>query len=490
MQTNYQSSRLKVFFILIVFSWVTGCQKRNANQDSNSPGDSSQVAFWLTNPDKSALFQKQNASLVFTSATNSHPTIEIDTTQTFQTIDGFGYTLTGGSAMLINRMNATDRAALLKELFATDRNNIGVSYLRISIGASDLSDHVFSYDDLPTGQTDSDLAKFSLEPDKADVIPVLKQILAINPDIKILGSPWSPPTWMKTNNNSKGGSLKPEFYDAYARYFVKYIQGMKAEGIRIDAITIQNEPLHPGNNPSLLMLPAEQADFIKKNLGPAFQAAAIDTKIILYDHNADRPDYPISILNDAEARKYVDGSAFHLYGGTIDALTQVHNSHPDKNLYFTEQWVGAPGNFPGDLAWHVKTLIIGATRNWCRTVLEWNLAADPNQNPHTEGGCTECLGAITIGQGVSTPGVPLPGVTRNPAYYVIAHASKFVRPGSIRIASSIPGTLQNVAFKAPNGNKVLIVQNADRVSQIFNIRYQGNVVTTTLKGGAVGTYVW
>jgi glucosylceramidase len=148
---------------------------------------------------------------------------------------------------------------------------------------------------------------------------------------------------MKTNSNSKGGSLLPKYYDAYALYFVKYIQSMKKEGINIDAVTIQNEPLHPGNNPSLLMQPEEQGAFIKQSLGKAFKLAKITTKIWLYDHNADRPDYPIAILNDPEVRQYVDGSAFHLYGGSVENIRQVHEAHPDKNLYFTEQWIGAPG---------------------------------------------------------------------------------------------------------------------------------------------------
>ncbi|CCH53992.1 Glucan endo-1,6-beta-glucosidase [Fibrisoma limi BUZ 3] len=455
----------------------TGCQRSTVSQRSSAKG----VEVWLTNPDGSALFVKQPGTLTFDKATSQHPTITIDPSKTYQTIDGFGYTLTGGSAMLIDQMELKAKAALLKELFSTEGNGIGVSYLRVSIGASDLDDRVFSYDDLPDGQTDVKLEKFSLEPDRKHLIPVLKQILAINPTIKILGSPWSPPTWMKTNNNSKGGSLKPEYFDTYAQYFVKYIQGMKAEGIPIDAITIQNEPLHPGNNPSLLMLPEDQATFIKKSLGPAFQQANIDTKIVLYDHNADRPDYPITILNDPEARKYVDGSAFHLYAGPIEALSKVHDAYPDKHLYFTEQWIGAPGNLKGDLAWHVKTLIIGATRNWARTVLEWNLAADPNQKPHTEGGCTQCLGAITIDGNT---------VTRNPAYYNVAVASKFVRPGSVRIASNTSEMLPNVAFKTPDGGTALIVFNNGNASQTFTIQYQGKTATATLPQGSVGTYVW
>lgn len=470
------------FFLLCSIS----CKKNNKAGAPDAPLPEplspAQVALWLTNPDKSALFAKQNAEINFTPVSNQHLTIEVDTTQIFQTMDGFGFTLTGGSAYVINRMHAADRAALLQELFATDNKGIGVSYLRISIGASDLNGYVYTYDDLASGETDLEMLQFSLYHDKADLIPVLKEILDINPAIKILGSPWTAPEWMKTNNSYIGGSLKLQYYDAYARYFVKYIKAMKAEGIRIDAVTLQNEPLHPGNNPSMLMSATEQATFIKQSVGPAFEAANLDTKIIVYDHNAYRPDYPISILDDPEARKYVDGSGFHLYAGSIEALSQVHAAHPDKHIYFTEQWIGAPGNFSGDLSWHIKNLVIGATRNWSRNVLEWNLAADPKQQPHTAGGCDACLPAITVNDDGS--------IRRNPAYYIVAHASKFVRPGAVRIASSIPGALQNVAFKNPDGRKVLIVLNDGTTAQTFNIGYAGKTAAATLKAGAVGTYVW
>jgi glucosylceramidase len=286
---------------------------------------------------------------------------------------------------------------------------------------------------------------------------------------------------MKTNKSSVGGSLIPKFYGTYAKYFVNYIQGMKAEGIRIDAITVQNEPLHPGNNPSNVMPAREQAEFIKNHLGPAFKKAGLATKIIIYDHNCDRPDYPISILNDPEARKYVDGTAFHLYAGKIGAMSTVHAAHPDKNLYFTEQWIGAPGNLKGDLAWHTRELTIGATRNWSRTVLQWNLASDPKYRPHTPGGCTTCLGAITIDGN---------RVARNPAYYIVAHASKFVRPGSVRIATNELNGLPNVAFKSPDARTVLIVLNDGPKAQTFCIRDRAKALTSTLPAGAVGTYVW
>ncbi|WP_026350858.1 glycoside hydrolase family 30 protein [Dyadobacter beijingensis] len=446
------------------------------------------VAFWLTNTDKSVLFRQQPA-LTLQKATASEATvIHIDAKKKFQEIDGFGFTLTGGSAGHLLGMSKAARTALLKELFSTAGNGIGMAYLRVSIGASDLNEKVFSYDDIPQGQTDPDLQHFDLGPDRKDVIPVLKEILAINPELKILGSPWSPPVWMKDNGDTRGGSLKPEWYDAYAKYLVRYVQDMKKEGIRIDAITVQNEPLHPGNNPSLLMVAKDQAVFVKNHLGPAFEKAGTGTKIIVYDHNADKPEYPISILDDPEAKKYVNGSAFHLYGGTIDALSKVHDAHPDRALYFTEQWMGAPGKFERDFPDHIKKLTIGATRNWARTVLEWNLTSNPQNRPFTDrGGCDRCLGGVTVNGDK---------VTRNAAYYVVAHASRFVRPGSVRIESgALIGTnadekLPNVAFATPDGKKVLIVLNDSDAEKKFSIRDGGKAMSVSLKAGSVGTFVW
>lgn len=472
-----KSVLLKLAALTLVLLVLAGCK-------INSGGNvkSQDIIFYLTQPDQSSLFQKQNVNLLFTGSSNQSSIIEINENKTFQTIDGFGYTLTGGSATLINKLSSSHKTNLLRELFLTDSNHIGVSYLRISLGASDLSDIPFTYDDLPRGETDIDLSNFNIEREKADLIPILKQITLLYPEIKIMASPWTAPTWMKTNNSFVGGKLKPEYYGAYARYFVKYIQAMKAEGIVIDAITPQNEPLHDGNNPSMYMSAIEQAEFIKNHLGPAFEAAGIKTKIIIYDHNADKPEYPIAILNDPLAKKYVDGSAFHLYGGKIEQLSAVHKAHPDKALYFTEQWVGGPGNFAGDFQWHVRNLIIGATRNWSRNVLEWNLAADANYRPHTDGGCTNCLGALTVSSSAA--------ITRNVAYYTIAHASKFVRPGSIRIDSTDLANLPNVAFKTPDGKKVLIVLNSSNATQSFNIKFGSKYMDSSLIAGAVGTFVW
>ncbi|MBT9395583.1 glucosylceramidase [Hymenobacter sp. NST-14] len=440
------------------------------------------LSYWLTTPDRAHLLERQPLAFGTAAPTTAGPVIDIDDQRQFQTMDGFGYCLTGGSAELLHAMSAPARARLLRELFGRGPEDIGVNYLRLSIGASDLDATVFSYDDRPAGQTDPELTHFSLAPDKQHLIPVLKEILAINPRLGLMASPWSPPTWMKTNGESKGGSLKPEFYPAYARYFVKYLQAMQAHGITVGTVTVQNEPLHPGNNPSLLMLAQDQAEFIGRHLGPALRAAGLPTRIVCYDHNADKPEYPLTVLGNATANPYVNGSAFHLYGGTIDALSQVHDAYPTKEVYFTEQWTGSKTTFADNLGWHVKNLEIGAPRNWARTVLEWNLAADPGQNPHTPGGCTECLGALTL--------APHDAVTRNVAYYTVAHASKFVPAGSVRIASSLAPNLPNVAFRTPGGGHVLLVQNDQAAAQTFTIRQGGRTAESTLPPGAVATYAW
>ncbi|SDD01757.1 glycoside hydrolase family 30 protein [Niabella drilacis] len=477
MQQKRTTAGICLIAFLSVYAQCNKAGNPGGREPQPAPGN---ATVWVTKADSSVLLKKSN-TVRFLKGTAGGTVIEVDHTRSFQEIDGFGYTLTGGSAMLINRLDASGRTALLRELFGNGENSIGVSYLRISVGASDLDPAVFSYNDLPAGQTDPEQEKFSIAPDKANLVPVLKEILVINPKIKILASPWSPPAWMKDNGATRGGSLKPEYYASYARYLIKYIRAMKAEGITIDALTPQNEPLHPGNNPSLLMLAAQQRDFIKNQLGPAFKAAGIHTKIVVYDHNLDRPDYPITILDDPGAKQYIDGSAFHLYAGNVSAMSQVHDAHPDRNLYFTEQWTGSKGAFSGDLKWHIKNVIIGTIRNWSRIALEWNLASDPGYNPHTPGGCTQCKGALTL-DGNS--------VNRNVAYYIIAHASKFVPAGSRRIYSSEAAGLSNVAFVTAAGRKVLIVLNEQDNEQPFHINCSGRNAGYTIPANAVVTIVW
>jgi glucosylceramidase len=442
-----------------------------------------QMVFWLTDPDANITFQQQPSIPPNTDNYVDNVVININDSATYQTMDGFGFALTDGSALHLQNLSDTVRAQILEELFGIDKNNIGISYLRLTIGASDLDPIVYSYDDLPSGQTDLNMTHFDLGYTRVHVLPILKQILAINPNIKLLGSPWSPPTWMKTNKATRGGSLLPEYFDAYALYFVRYIQEMQKEGFTIDAITIQNEPLYGGNNPSSLMAPTDEAQFIKQSLGSAFRKYSINTKILIYDHNCDDPGYAIKILNDSDAKQYIDGSAFHLYGGNITAMSSVHELFPDKNIYFTERSVHVPSHFKTDLIWHVNNLIIGAPRNWAKNVLQWNLASNPKLEPHTDTGCSKCLGAITIdGDQI---------ISRNVGYYISAHASKFVRPNSIRIDSTIVSGLPNVAFRRTDINQNILIVLNDKHSgkQTFQIQCNGKIYNTSLNGGSVGTYI-
>ena len=471
---------LSLFLLAGVVSMSSNCSKNNAGGNNNN-SETVNAEYWITRSDQTATLQKQSTSFVFSTDANNNSIIEIDSTKTFQTVDGFGYSLTGGSAFLINKMDEASKNSLLNEFFGAGESSIGVSYIRISIGASDLDAAVFSYDDLAAGQTDLSLSNFSLSKDTVNLIPVLKKILAINPNLKIMGSPWSAPVWMKDNGSSIGGSLKPEYYSVYAQYFVKYIQAMAAKGINLHAITVQNEPQHGGNNPSMVMSALQQGEFVKNHLGPAFRNAGITTKIVVWDHNCNNPNYPITIMDDPAAKAFVDGSAFHLYEGEIGAMSGVHAAHPDKNLYFTEQWTGANGSFDGDLKWHMKNVIIGSMRNWSKVALEWNLASDPTYQPHTPGGCSECKGAVTISGSVAS---------KNVSYYIVAHASKFVTPGSVRIESSTGSTVSNVVFIRPDGKKVMLVVNENGAAVNVNLKYKGKWAVVSIPGNAVATYIW
>jgi glucosylceramidase len=437
--------------------------------------------YWLTKGDQSVLFEKQKQIIFYNNIVNNYSSIEIDTNSTYQKLDGFGYTLTGGSAALIHKMNEIQKNALLQELFSCDNNRLCISYLRISLGASDLDEEVFSYDDIDVNGDDMDLSEFSLSRDTLALLPVLKEILKINPTIMIMATPWSAPLWMKSNKNSVGGELLPKYYDVYSKYMVRYIQEMKKQGISINAVTVQNEPHHGENNPSMLMKATQQNDFVKNNLGPAFKKSGLTTKIVIWDHNCDNPQYPISILNDNETKPFVDGSAFHLYSGNINTLSEVHNAHPDKAIYFTEQWTGSDGTFSGDLLWHLKNVVIGSLRNWSKVVLEWNLANDPAFRPHTPGGCTQCKGAVTIDGSV---------YKKNVSYYIMAHASSFVPPGSVRISSNEINNIHSVCLLTPSQRKILIAVNDSKQEELFNISFYGKKALVSIPGESVATYVW
>ncbi len=424
----------------------------------------------VTSGDRSRLLAEMDG-LQFGETYSTTSTITVNSSETYQEIDGFGFTLTEGSAEVIMSLTSEKQEELLYDLFNPE-TGIGVSVIRLGIGATDLSSYVYSYND---NDGDTDMSEFSLEgPDTQYTIPVLLKALAINPDIKVMATPWSAPEWMKLDNNY----LNNDYYSAYALYFVKYLQAMQAYGIDIWAVTPQNEPLNTTNNPSMGMTQEDQYTFVNNYLGPQLESAGFgDVKIICYDHNCDNTEFPIYVSQSS----YVDGSAFHLYDGDISAMTTVYDA-TGKDVYFTEQYTASTGDFQGDFSWHLRNVLIGAPNNYSKTVLEWNLANNSSMGPHTEGGCDTCLGAITVENSTS--------YTKNVAYYIIAQASKFVKPGAVRLgcsSTSLPAT----AFKNTDGSYVVICHNENTdYTHTTTITIDGQSFSYEIPAGSAATFVW
>lgn len=440
----------------------------------------SQVKVYETKGDKSKLFTQLGDASITTNTSGADVTL--DPATTYQSIDGFGFTVTQGSAEAIRTLSAADQTTLLKELFDPVNGN-GVSIARIGLGATDLSRSCYTYAE----NGDISLSNFSLNgPDMTDLIPVLKQIKAINPNVKILATPWTAPRWMKSNNEWVGGYLKNHLYDAYANYFMKYLQAMKAQGLDIWGISIQNEPGNEVNGPSMYMSANDQKTFINSYFGPKLRASEFsDVKIIAYDHNCDNTDFPIDLLKNST---YTDGAAFHLYAGNISAMTTVHDAVPNKKVWFTEQYTAPTTDFVGDLIWHSKNITIGSMNNWSSSALEWNLASYPNWEPYTHVGaaCHDCQGALTIDQGKI--------ITRKLSYYIISHFSKFVQPNAKRIKmTGGKANLYAVAFKNPDGSGALITQSDGSWANGYwgtlkiNIG-NGKATSVWIDGGALQTF--
>jgi O-glycosyl hydrolase len=450
-----------------------------------TPAPAGAVNVWVTTGDKSKLLAQQ-ADVTFGSDTTSGLLIHVNANHLYQEMDGFGAAMSDSSAWLIyNKLSTSQRNDLMQKLFSST-NGIGMSYVRLPMGASDfvVGDH-YTYNDMPLGQTDPNLTNFSIAHDQAYIIPVLQQARSINPLLKIMASPWSAPAWMKTNDSLYGGgALRSNYQGSYANYFVKFVDAYAAAGVPINSVTVQNEIEHkPGNYPGMWMTAAQQADFVKNNLGPAL--ANKNVKIILLDHNWTLPYYALDVLSDSSAKAYADGTAFHCYGGDPAYQTMVRDAHPDRNIYFTECSSGNwATNWESNLMWDVNNLVIGSSRNWSRTVIKWNIALDTNFGPYN-GGCTECTGLVTINQSNGA-------VTFNHDYYAIGHASKFVAPGARRIASTslVSNGVTSVAFKNPDGTIVLVVGNDATRSQTFKVRWGGQSFQYSLPKKSVATFVW
>ena len=441
---------------------------------------------WLSTYDGSQRLAKQEPVEFSASATQVPGTfdIDVDETRTYQTMAGFGASMTDSSAWLIGtRLSTEQRDELMTKLFDPEQG-IGLSQVRHGIGASDFSLQNYSYSDAPQDNANANAPHFSIDYERSYFLPVMKQALSINPELRIMGTPWSAPAWMKTQSSLNAGSLRPDMHASFAKYLVDYLQAFEQEGVPIESITIQNEPLHESQGyPTMRMEAAEQANFIANHLGPALMQAGLETRVFLYDHNWDQPEYPLEVLNHAGARQFATGTAFHCYGGDVSAQSRVQEMHPDKEIRLTECTGSVGSEFGSDMHWWMRNLFIGGTRHWASAVLMWNLALDENSGPQN-GGCTSCRGVVTIDQDTGH-------VTYNGEYYALGHASLAARPGATRIESSRKeGVFDSVAFVNPDGSKGLLVLNERNEATPITIRWQDLSLDYELPAQAVVTFRW
>lgn len=449
------------------------------------------ISVWLTDVPNQIYLSKQAGIDWRNGRAPAAQTIHLDERRTYQSMIGFGASFTDSSAWLVGtRLDKAQRDKVMRELFSP-RDGIGLSFVRQPMGASDFAvNGNYSYDDMPAGQTDPTLANFSIDYDKPYIIPILKQAQKLNPKLTLMASPWSPPGWMKTTDSMIGGNLKPESQQPLADYFSKFLKAYKREGVPVDFISVNNEPLYqPPGYPGLGMS-AEQANvFIRDYLGPTLKKRGqlSSTKILGYDHNWDVVTYPETLYADPQTSPYVYGTAWHCYGGDVRAQSMSHNSYPNKPAYHTEcsggEWEGdAAAGFRGGIG-----LVVNATRDWAKGVVRWNMALDQNNGP-TNGGCPTCRGIVTVAPDAAGKW----GYTKTVDYYALGHASKFVRVGAKRIASNTLGAenVQDVAFVNPDGSKVLIAYNAGTTARSFNVQFGSRWFAASLPAGGAATYTW
>ena len=444
------------------------------------------VSVWETTADGSQLLSPQAGAAFASGAGTASETITVNPSTTYQTMTGFGASFTDSSAWLV--YNSPQRNAIMTKLF-DPTNGIGLSFLRQPIGASDFSTSLFSYDDMPSGQTDPNLANFSISHDQAYILPILKQALSLNPQAAVMATPWSPPGWMKTSGSMIGGTLSSSDYQAFANYLVKFAQAYQSAGVPISLMTAQNEPEYsPSNYPGSTFTAAQEESFIANNLGPALASSGVSTKILGYDHNWNDTSFPETIIGNSNSGQYTVGTAWHCYSGNPSAQTTVHNAYPGKDTYFTEcsgsQSSNPANTFSDSLDWQTENLIIGSTRNWAKSVVTWNMALNPSGGPSMN--CTTCTAAVTVDNNAGT-------ASYNAEYYSLGQASKFVKPGATRVDSNTfgSGNVEDVAFQNPDGSTALVVLTSDTANaHSFNVSENGQSFSYNLPAKAVATFTW
>jgi glucosylceramidase len=487
MNTQLPTTAARCLLLTACSLLFTACSDDKRNSDNNNAAQDGEVTVYLTVRNSNTRLTKQNG-IGFSDAPAGGLTVTLDTADLKQEIEGFGAALTGSSAYLMKNMTAAAREKLLRDLFTDE--GIDMKYMRLCIGTSDFSMANYTYCD---DCSPADLSGFGIpEIDRRDLLPVLKEILALQPHMRLLGSPWTAPAWMKTNNALYGGYFRtdPAVYNALAQYFVKYVQAYADEGITIDAITLQNEPWYETSGyATMKMEPAQQRDVVRDYLGPQLEAAGIATQIQIWDHNFGEVEYPLAVLADADAKKYVDGVAFHGYSGSPANLDQLIAAHPDMPIYFTEQSGGGWNTDDpiGNMLYYMKDFIIPTINRNSRNFLMWNLALDLNDGPKVDGlgGCGNCRGVVTI-QGNS--------YRANEEYYLLGHFSKFVKAGAHRIGYTLsadkPSNVDFSTFLNPDGSKVVVAINQSGAAQTFTVSAGGRSFAYTLSNQAAVSLIY
>lgn len=436
-----------------------------------------QADVWVTYPDRSRLMSWDGTRSFDGDGEVDGSTISVDAGQQFQEIDGFGAAMTESSAWLIrNRLNDAQRESLLQALFGFDEGDAGISYVRIPLGASDFALDGFTYDD-----SCCDLGDFSIARSRDLLAPLLMRARQINSSLRFMGTPWSAPAWMKTSGALGTGKLDPARYDDYAVYLRRTADDFAAAGMPLSTMTIQNEPrFEPGTYPGMYFEWYDELNFVRDSLAPAMDGSGI--KLLTFDHNWDMAWYPQATLN--ENTGFYAGSAWHCYGGSPDAMSAVHEAHPDAEIHLTECSGSGVSNFGPNLKWNLQNMFIGGVRNWARTVMLWNLALDPDGNPHS-GGCGDCRGVVTIDQASGQ-------VTFNEEFYAIAHFARFVWPGARRISvtDSGDGRFIAAAFLNADGHKTVVVLNQGDTAGTVRVVEAGGSVAVTLPASGVATVFW
>lgn len=438
---------------------------------------------WLTTADEKQKLALQNPAVMLGKA-HGDELVVIDTSRHFQRMHGFGAAMTDASAELLSKLPFSQRKAVMAELFGRGRNGLGLSFTRLTVGASDFSRTHYSFDDTPGNAPDPELRYFSIEPARKFVLPRVREALSINPRLRVMISPWSAPAWMKTTQSLIKGQLLPQYYPAFASYLARTVESFDREGVTVSMLTIQNEPnFEPDNYPGMRVNSPDRAVIIGRHVGPTFAARGLKTEILDWDHNWDHPEMPLAVLSDPVARRYVSGVAWHCYDGDVPAQSPVHDTYPDKDAWETEcsggQW--SP-NYGEVLGWMTSKLIIGAANNWAKGSLLWNLALDPQHGPHN-GGCSDCRGVVTIDPATGA-------ITRNVEYYVLGHASRFVLAGAYRIGvNARGGEVEAAAFLNNDGSRVAIVHRKSGAGQL-TLALDGRRYSISIPTGSVATVRW